>query len=37
MSCKGNSSDKAVIESFFGALKAEYSHRAAPNSLDALS
>jgi transposase InsO family protein len=25
-----------VIESFFGTLKAEYYHLAAPNSIDAL-
>jgi transposase InsO family protein len=36
MSRKGNCFDNAVIESFFGTLKAEYFHRAAPNSLDAL-
>lgn len=36
MSRKGNCSDNAAIESFFGTLKAEYFHLAAPNSLDAL-
>jgi putative transposase len=36
MSRKGNCFDNAVIESFFGTLKAEYFHLAAPNSLDAL-
>jgi len=36
MSRKGNCFDNAVIESFFGTLKTEYFHLAAPNSLDAL-
>ena len=36
MSRKGNCFDNAVIESFFGTLKAEYFHLAAPNSIDAL-
>jgi putative transposase len=36
MSRKGNCFDNAVIESFFGTLKAEYFHLAAPSSLDAL-
>ena len=36
MSRKGNCFDNAAIESFFGTLKAEYFHLAAPNSLDAL-
>lgn len=36
MSRKGNCFDNAVIESLFGALKAEYFHLAAPNSIDAL-
>jgi putative transposase len=33
---KGNCFDNAVIESFFGTLKAEYFHLAAPSSLDTL-
>jgi putative transposase len=36
MSRKGDCFDNAVIESFFGTLKAEYFHLAAPNSIDAL-
>ena len=36
MSRKGNCFDNAVIESFFGTLKAEYFHLAAPNSIDEL-
>lgn len=36
MSRKGNCFDNAAIESFFGTLKAEYVHLAAPDSLDAL-
>ncbi len=36
MSRKGNCFDNAVIESFFGTLKAEYFHLAAPSSVDAL-
>ncbi len=36
MSRKGNCFDNAVIESFFGTLKAEYFHLAAPDSIDAL-
>ena len=36
MSRKGNCFDNAVIESFFGTLKAEYYRLAAPNSIDAL-
>ena len=36
MSRKGNCFDNAAIESFFGTLKAEYFHLAAPNSLEAL-
>lgn len=36
MSRKGNCFDNAVIESFFGTLKTEYFHLAAPTSLDAL-
>lgn len=36
MSRKGNYFDNGVIESFFGTLKAEYFHLAAPNSIDAL-
>ena len=31
-----NCFDNAAIESFFGTLKAEYFHLAAPNNLDAL-
>jgi putative transposase len=33
---KSNCFDNAVIESFFGTLKAEYFYLAAPNSIDAL-
>ncbi|MFI8619152.1 IS3 family transposase [Acidovorax sp. NPDC077693] len=33
---KGNCFNNAVIESFFGTLKAEYLHLAAPTSIDAL-
>lgn len=36
MSRKGNCFGNAGIESFFGTLKAEYFHLAAPNSLDTL-
>lgn len=36
MSRKGNCFDNASIESFFGTLKAEYFHLAAPSSIDAL-
>lgn len=36
MSRKGNCFDNAVIESFFGTLKAEYLHLALPNSVDDL-
>ena len=36
MSRKGNCFDNAVIESFFGTLKAEYFRLAVPNSIDAL-
>lgn len=36
MNRKGNCFDNAVIESFFGTLKAEYFHLAAPKSIDAL-
>ena len=36
MSRKGNCIDNAVIESFFGTLKAEYFHLAAASSIDAL-
>lgn len=36
MSRKSNCQDDAVIESFFGTLKAEYFHLAVPNSIDAL-
>lgn len=36
MSRKGNCFDNAVIESFFGTLKAEYFHLASPNSVDEL-
>ena len=36
MSRKGNCFDNAVIESFFGTLKAEYFHIAPPNSVDEL-
>lgn len=36
MSCKGNCFGNAVIESFFGARKAEYFHLAAPNRLAGL-
>ena len=36
MSRKGNCFDNAAIESFFGTLKAEYFHLAAPNNIDAL-
>ena len=33
---KGNCFDNAVIESFFGTLKAEYFHLASPDSVDEL-
>jgi putative transposase len=36
MSRKGNCFDNAVIESFFGTLKAEYFHLAAPDGLEEL-
>ena len=36
MSRKGNCFDNAVIESFFGTLKAEYFHLESPNSVDEL-
>ena len=36
MSRKGNCFDNAVIESFFGTLKAEYFHLASPDSVDEL-
>jgi len=36
MSRRGNCFDNAVIESFFGTLKAEYFHLATPNSIDEL-
>lgn len=36
MSRKGNCFDNAVIESFFGTLKAEYFRLAAPRSIEAL-
>lgn len=36
MSRKGNCFDNVAIESFFGTLKVEYFHLAAPDSLDAL-
>jgi putative transposase len=36
MSRKGNCFDNAVIESFFGTLKAEYYHLATPNSIEML-
>jgi transposase InsO family protein len=36
MSRKGNCFDNAVIESFFGTLKAEYFHLVPPNSVDEL-
>lgn len=36
MSRKGNCFDNAVIESFFGTLKAEYLHLAMPNSIQVL-
>lgn len=36
MSRKGNCLDNAVIESFFGTLKAEYFHLAEPDSIEAL-
>ena len=36
MSRKGNCFDNAVIDSFFGTLKAEYFHLAPPNSVDEL-
>ena len=37
MSRKGNCFDNAVIESFFGTLKAEYFHPATLNGLEALA
>jgi putative transposase len=36
MSRKGNCFDNAVIESFFGTLKAEYLHLAKPSSIEVL-
>ena len=36
MSRKGNCFDNPAIESFFGTLKTEFFHLAAPNSIDAL-
>jgi len=36
LSRKGNCFDNAAIGSFFGTLKAEYFHLAAPTSIDAL-
>lgn len=36
MSRKGNRFDNAVIESFFGTLKAEYFHLATLDGLEAL-
>lgn len=36
MSRKGNGFDNAVIESFFGTLKAEYFHLAMPSSVEVL-
>lgn len=36
MSRKGNCFDNAVIESFFGTLKAEYFHLDKPDSIDTL-
>lgn len=36
MSRRGNCFDNAVIESFFGTLKTEYFHFAAPSCIDAL-
>jgi putative transposase len=36
MSRNGNCFDNAVIESFFGTLKAEYFHIPSPNSVDEL-
>ena len=36
MSRKGNCLDNAVIESFFGTLKAEYFHLATIESIEAL-
>ena len=36
MSRKVNCFDNAVIESFFGTLKAEYFHLEAPNSINEL-
>jgi transposase InsO family protein len=36
MSRKGNCFDNAVIEGFFGTLKAEYLHLDLPNSVDDL-
>lgn len=35
MSRKGNCLNNATIESFFGTLKAEYSHLDRPDSMDA--
>ena len=37
MSRKGNCFDNAVIESFFGTLKAEYFHLAMPSSIEVLA
>ena len=36
MSRMGNCFDNALIESFFGTLKAEFLHLALPNSVDDL-
>lgn len=36
ISRRGNCFDNAAIESFFGTLKAEYFHLAAPKSINAL-
>lgn len=36
MSRKGNCFDNAVIESFFGTLKAEYLHLAMPSRIEVL-
>ena len=36
MSRKGNCFHNAAFENFFGTLKAEYFHLAAPDSIDAL-
>ena len=36
MSRKGNCFDNAAMDIFFGTLKAEFFHFAAPDSIDAL-